>query len=463
MDGAANSNDFGGWLGADQVASPPDAVVIGGGVAGAASACALAAAGLRTTLFEARADDPARRMKCCGHCLHGRAVRPLARLGLLETVLGVAHGRTRALRLEHPPGESLSIRAGHGHVVARASPGGSTDGFPDGTSDGNSNGLGEGFIVRRDELDPALRRAAIARGVRVIAAAARYCADDGSVRWTEAGDRTGGERGMHPAIVVGADGISSRVARDAGLVETQGQGRRYGVAFDIPRSTPGAEFLCGEGEIRMIVAPRGYLGLVRERDVVHAGMLLDAGVVAREALAWFVARDPSLAPLCADPAPLLQAGGAGPIPFRVRRAARGNLVLVGDAAGYVEPFTGEGMTWALESAAALADALADAREDPAGDAAGDAPGDAPGDAAGGAPGASPADARGGWTAESIARVPAIYERMRARSLDRTTLRCRTIAWVVARPRLVGLALRGASIIGRIAPDAPRRIAQGVIG
>lgn len=431
--------------------SPPDAVVIGGGVAGAASACALAAAGLRTTLFEARADDPARRIKCCGHCLHGRAVRPLARLGLLETVLGVAHGRTRTLRLEHPPGEALSIRAGHGHVVARASPGGSTDGFPDGTavgtSDGNSNGLGEGFIVRRDELDPALRRAAIARGVRVISAVARYCADDGSVRWTEAGDRTGDERGTRPAIVVGADGISSRVARDAGLVETRGQGRRYGVAFDIPRSTPGAETLCSEGEIRMIVAPRGYLGLVRERNVVHAGMLLDAGVVAREALRWFVARDPSLAPLVADPATLLHAGGAGPIPFRVRRAARGNLVLVGDAAGYVEPFTGEGMTWALESAAALADALNDARDDARADARD----------------ASRADARRRWTEESIARVPAIYERIRARALDRTTLRCRTIAWVVARPRLVGLALRGASLVGRIVPDVPRRLAQGVIG
>jgi len=424
---AANSNDLDGRWGAGQAATPQDAVVIGGGVAGAASACALAAAGLRTTLFEARAEDPARRMKCCGHCLHGRAVRPLARLGLLETVLGVAHGRTRALRLEHPPGEALSIRAGHGHAVAHAS--------PDASPDESSDATGEGFIVRRDELDPALRRAAMARGVRVISAAARYCADDGSVRWTEAGDRPGDERGMRPGIVVGADGISSRVARDAGLVVTRGQGRRYGVAFDIPRSTPGAEFLCDEGEIRMIVAPRGYLGLVRERDVVHAGMLLDAGVVARDALAWFVARDPSLAPLVADPAPLLQAGGAGPIPFRVRRASRGNLVLVGDAAGYVEPFTGEGMTWALESAAALADALDAVR----------------------------ADARGPWTEEAIARVPTIYERMRARSLDRTTLRCRTIAWVVARPRLVGLALRGASLVGRIAPDAPRRIAQGVIG
>lgn len=431
MDGSANSNDFGGRRGTDHAASPPDAVVIGGGVAGAASACALAAAGLRTTLFEARAEDPARRTKCCGHCLHGRAVRPLARLGLLEAVLGVAHGRTRTLRLEHPPGEALSIRAGHGHAVAHAS----TDASPDESPDESSDATGEGFIVRRDELDPALRRAAMACGVRVISAAARYCADDGSVRWTEAGDRLGDERGMRPGIVVGADGISSRVARDAGLVVTRGQGRRYGVAFDIPRSTPGAEFLCDEGEIRMIVAPRGYLGLVRERDVVHAGMLLDAGVVARDALAWFVARDPSLAPLVADPAPLLQAGGAGPIPFRVRRASRGNLVLVGDAAGYVEPFTGEGMTWALESAAALADALEAVR----------------------------ADARRRWTEEAIARVPTIYERMRARSLDRTTLRCRTIAWVVARPRLVGLALRGASLVGRIVPDAPRRIAQGVIG
>jgi flavin-dependent dehydrogenase len=50
--------------------------------------------------------------------------------------------------------------------------------------------------------------------------------------------------------------------------------------------------------------------------------------------------------------------GAGPIPCRPRGVAGARVALVGDAAGYVEPFSGEGISAALESAEALADAVA---------------------------------------------------------------------------------------------------------
>ena len=48
---------------------------------------------------------------------------------------------------------------------------------------------------------------------------------------------------------------------------------------------------------------------------------------------------------------------AGPMPWKPKRVANQVGALVGDAAGYIEPFTGEGMAWALEGAVLLSEQL----------------------------------------------------------------------------------------------------------
>ena len=85
----------------------------------------------------------------------------------------------------------------------------------------------------------------------------------------------------------------------------------------------------------------------------------------------------------------------------------GRLVaLVGDAAGYVEPFSGEGMSWALESASVLAEVLADERP-------------------------------GAWT-------PDTYRRAWRDRIGRRQRWCRGLALALGRPHLCRLLFRGAA-------------------
>ncbi|MHC4833386.1 MAG: hypothetical protein ACYTFH_05775 [Planctomycetota bacterium] len=94
----------------------------------------------------------------------------------------------------------------------------------------------------------------------------------------------------------------------------------------------------------------GYLGLVREEDgTVHVAGLVGSRA-ARRRPQEFLADALGLAE-----APRLErATACGPLPWSPRRIAGPGVVLVGDAAGYVEPFTGEGMAWAIEGLAEYA-------------------------------------------------------------------------------------------------------------
>lgn len=351
--------------------------VIGGGVAGAAVACGLADLGMKAVLFEPRLDGArALRAKCCGHCLNRRAMRAFARLGLAETVRAAASGPLHSAVVE--------VGGARAEVASR------------------------GLAVRREVLDPALLAEAGARGVQVHACAARIDGVEGAV---VAADGTR----IDAALVVGADGIASRVARDAGLVEAGAQGRRFGASFDLPALSPEVAALVAPGAVRMCFTEGGYLGFVRQGALVHAGLLFDAGVSPMQAFERFAAEHADLArvprTILADA--LAAAGGAGPIPFVVRGCARGRVALVGDAAGYVEPLSGEGMTWAAESAAALVEAAR--RVGPA-------------------------------------EVPEEYARIRA-GMRRSFGRVRLLAALAARPRLARFAVRGAALAPRALRDA----------
>lgn len=106
----------------------------------------------------------------------------------------------------------------------------------------------------------------------------------------------------------------------------------------------------------------GYIGAVMQADGhVHLAALVKAADRASaspaEVLTIAASSHPAFAQLLRDTSiseMLGRAIAAGPMPWRTRAIASGRIALVGDAAGYVEPFTGEGMTWAIESAGMLA-------------------------------------------------------------------------------------------------------------
>ncbi len=360
-----------------------DAVVIGGGPAGSSAARSLARLGWRTVLIER---GPRHRPKACGTCLNLRAVSLLRRAGLLDDVRNLAVGVTRRVRVH------LVGRPPLAAVLPRCSEG------------------GEGLLVPRDGLDQLLIDRAAEAGVQVIQPAVARIADmtrRGAVIELRNGSSTAL---LRPRLVVGADGLRSAVAEAAGLGRPGRAGRKFGFALQVTSPTARA---VAPGTIEMFVVSGGYLGVVG-----HGGKTLHvAGLVAARGNApgnpldfveWVanhfdVMKRAGLHRVRRSACSRLL--GAGPIPCRPRRVADQRVVLVGDAAGYPEPFSGEGISWALECAEILADSVAD-------------------------------HSPGHWTTCTVRR----YRRRWARRVGRRQYLGRLLAGALERPRLTGAVL-----------------------
>ncbi len=314
-----------------------DTVVIGGGPAGSVTALLLAGLGWRTALVEY---GPRYRTKACGHCLNRRAYRMLRGLGLLEDVQRLAAGPTRHLRvhIEHRPPLRIPLLAGRDQDA--------------------------GLLIERRRFDQLLIDRAAAAGAQVIQPASARIGTMSTRHTTVEVVSEGSRQRLRCRLLVGADGLGSAVARAAGLNRAASVGRKFGFAFDLDCSS--AEVIPRD-TVEMFVVNGGYLGVVNH----GRGKLHVAGLIARrpgiernpyafiESVAGRFERLQQTALNRLDRRHCSRLLAAGPMPWRPWTVANDRVALVGDAAGYVEPFTGEGMSCALESAEALADALAD--------------------------------------------------------------------------------------------------------
>jgi flavin-dependent dehydrogenase len=328
---------------------PRTACVVGGGPAGAVSAAVLARHGWQVTLLERQ---PAPRTKCCGECLVPRAAAWLAELGLGDALEQARAGSTREVRM-------LDARAGNAHPVWTHAFAGQP-----------------GVIVPRAAFDAALRdgarRAGAAihagRGAKLIHAGGDVGAQVGApavVTITALNDPSVAPRDMHFDLVVAADGVGSAIARAAGLAPTT-TGSRAGWSFTFEHCTDD-HTLAPAGTIELILFGSAYLGLVRRGHVVHMAAIVERGdrwpSAPAEALRMMATRAPQLARFLAhyeasQPLPALEAA-CGPLPWQPRAVTAGRVALVGDAAGYAEPYTGEGMGWAIEGAMLLGECFRD--------------------------------------------------------------------------------------------------------
>lgn len=357
-----------------------DAIIIGGGPAGAVAAWRLASVGWNVLLVERR-DNGAD--KCCGLCLHPEAVELVDAMGCGDAIRMASLGVTTRGRV---------LVEGDRVVV--------DDRFERG-----------GLIISRRVLDAILRTAAAVAGADVrTETSARIDSVDSAgatVTLSEQGSRS--EEHQAP-LLIGADGCGSAVARFAGLVDSAKLGRKFGIALDvtIDRRAPALE-----EAVSMFVADGGYLGVISQRDRrLHCGALVaaDAPMPTKplEAIGWFVDRSPLLTeafgPGWRSRAERIVA--SGPMPWRTTARTTSTVALIGDAAGYIEPFTGEGMRWAMESAWELANAIG----------------------------------LGRWTPEARDR----YETSWRETISPMHTRCETVARLAASPRLlsgVGTARR----------------------
>ncbi len=306
-----------------------DAVVVGAGPAGSATAARLAGAGHRVLLLDREAFP---RSKPCGECLSPAAVEALARLGVLDRVRAEAHAPLAGWRIE--PARGPAFRGD----------------FPEGT---------EGLAVARRVLDAILLREAIARGaeVRTGVRATGLLRDGTRVRGVRVG-RVGRREGeeIRARLVVGADGLRSVLVRRLGLLRRPPRLRKLALTAHVA----GLSGLAGRGELHAF--PWGCVGAAavggEEANVTVVVGESEAAAVAGAREAYFddVLRGHRR----------FAAGGrvgevlaTGPFDWPVRRAVAEGALLVGDAAGYYDPFTGQGIFRALrgaELAAAVADA-----------------------------------------------------------------------------------------------------------
>ena len=291
-----------------------DVAVVGASLAGAATAIHLAEAGHRVVVLERHAED---RRKACGEGLFPRGVAQLERLGLLDEIQ----------RLGQP---LAGVRFHAGEHVAEARFGG-----------GGATGLG----IQRAHLDPLLRARAREVGVDLRpGVSVRSLLVEGN---RLCGVRTASGDEVRARVVVAADGLRSRLRTQAGL-DRPASTTRYGVSAHVRLPANAGPFVDVHFEdgFEVYVTPVGG-------RVVNVAMLL-----RRRAMPRFAGRLAEAFEEVLGASGVLPVGAAladeplaaGPFPARSLRAWRQNLVLVGDAAGFLDAISGEGMSTTLVSA-----------------------------------------------------------------------------------------------------------------
>lgn len=308
-------------------------IVVGAGVAGATLAASLAGGGRRVLVID---KSPFPRAKVCGGTLNPRAVASLRRLGLGNVLDSLRPNRVFGVEWRMPSAAPALLEF---------------------------DPSAEALAVSREALDAALLREAVARGadflpgVRCVSSRV-----EGEARVLGLMTSAGSVPGISADLVLGCDGLGSGLAADAGLCA--------------PAPRRGPDYI----GTSIVLPPDCVLGVPPDRIVMAVGVRGYAGAVRVEGGRWNVAAAIRVDGLRAAGGPALVAEeilgscgvrileGSAPRAWCVSRPGLDRavvrpwgerLLLVGDAGGYVEPVTGEGMAWALHSVEALQDLLRD--------------------------------------------------------------------------------------------------------
>jgi flavin-dependent dehydrogenase len=323
-----------------EAGGPLDAVVVGAGPGGSATAALLARAGHRVLLLD-RAAFP--RDKACSEYMSPETVRLLDRLGVVP-----------ALDAAGAPLEGTAVIASRGsRLHGRFALAGPRPFRPTGLS------------VARRILDHALVNAARAAGAELWerAAVEELLYDGGAVAGVLVRDGDGRRHAIRARLTVGADGLRSVVARRIGR---RRHGRLRRLAF--VAHVAGVADMAESAELH--VGSRGYVGLNRiggGRTNVAVVVPAARGADARGRLETFFLETldgfPGVAGRVAAGRLVRKVLTTGPFAAWSGRVVTDGAALVGDAADFFDPFTGEGIYSALLGASLLADAAGPALAD----------------------------------------------------------------------------------------------------
>lgn len=388
-----------------------DVLVVGAGPAGVAAAMSAARCGADVLLVD-RASFP--RAKVCGGCLNPKALRRMETLGVADVLDEIGAPQISGLEVRAPGGggHGAILRTGAGRAVSRSALDGAmlerarrTDGV-------------SAFTQTNATVEPLSRDADGHQG------------GDGAVgRIVTLRHADGAHARAQAGVVIVADGLKGSSLRNLPAFNLAVKSSsRMGVGCVMPNGPGWIE----PGRVLMACHAAGYVGMVR---------------VEGEAIDVAGAIDPVFVKACGGPGPaadrIVRASGwpgfadgaaesasgdgrwmgTGLLTRRRKTLMAPGVMTIGDAAGYVEPFTGEGMAWALESGMATGAVAAGlARE---------------------------------WS-EAAAQRWARAERKRMMQRQRA---CRLVAWMLRRP----LVVRGFVSAASRAPSVARPFVRAVQG
>lgn len=297
--------------------APFDAIVVGAGPAGSAAAITLSGRGCRTVVLE---KDVFPRHKVCGAYLAGGALPLLKKLDAEAAVL----------RLNPERIERGSVHLASGTSIGFALP---------------SPGLGISRLAFDDLL---ARRAAesgalIRFGVRVAGVARAGAGFDVHLAGAET---------LHARAVIGAWGRWDALDRSLERGFFVRRGRFLGWSGELAGDAAALD-----GQVRLYTFPGGYCGLSRvEGGVANVAGVVSAGALRNIGGGWDAvmaharqsnpALDADLSELEPRPGGFL---GTGPVFFTAKPPSESGLLMVGDAAGMLDPFSGQGQAAALAS------------------------------------------------------------------------------------------------------------------
>ena len=333
-----------------------DVAIIGAGIAGSMAAFLSSRAGLRTVLLE-RYHFP--RHKVCGCCVNGRAFQLLKRAGLesglrqlqpaTTSSLAVRY-RGRSLNVPMPTGFAVSRRTMDQWLVDEAIASGCQ--FVDEVTASVQPLVSESDEVLSEINDAFKARQPEERKIR-LRFASRH-APNGTTP-CDVDNSASPNVQISAKVVLVCDGLGHPSLHLLPSFKAEPViGSRIGLGALFPRTA--ADAWIRRGEVLMTVMPQGYAGVVEiENNQLNLAAAVDPSCLNQSNSPLDCLANIFRSAGVPMPQELQHATIKGTVPLTrsARRIAGHRLLLLGDSTGYVEPFTGEGMAWALTAATAV--------------------------------------------------------------------------------------------------------------